>query len=60
MRSLRNQFELVVERLRESSEKLRLASVSLMAGYAYLIEEFVQLVDDCRDLLLEVGRVHCD
>lgn len=60
MRSLGDQFELVVERLRESSEQLRLARISLMAGNSYLIEEFVELVDDGRDLLLEVGGVHCD
>lgn len=59
MRSLRNQFELVVERLRKSCEQLRLARISLMAGDSYLIEKFVKLINDRRDLLLEVGRVHC-
>jgi hypothetical protein len=37
---------------------LRLAGVAIMARHSNLVKELVQLVDDGRDLLLQIAGVH--
>lgn len=46
--------QLIVQRLGQGGEELCLARVALMAGYADVIEESMELADDGRDLLRQV------